>query len=187
MGSEVILAAESGGSGAFNLLLLLAVPLVFYLLLIRPQSKRRKQQLEMQNAIEPGARVVTTSGMRATVVAVDDDGVLLEIADGVEVHFLRQAVMQVLKDDEPAELDDDQDGDEGRVDLAKDETATEDEATDEGTDEGTDEAADKAADDTKDDRTDETGKAEASGQDDEAAESKPRRRLKVKAADKPSA
>ncbi|RFS81112.1 preprotein translocase subunit YajC [Actinomadura spongiicola] len=175
MGSEVILAAESGGSGAFNLLLLLAVPLVFYLLLIRPQSKRRKQQLEMQNAIEPGARVVTTSGMRATVVAVDDDGVVLEIADGVEVHFLRQAVMQVLKDDEPEELDDDQDDDEGRVDLAKD--ATEDATGDEA-------AEDEAA---KDDRTDETGKAEASGQDDEAAESKPRRRLKVKAADKPSA
>ncbi|TDD38898.1 preprotein translocase subunit YajC [Actinomadura sp. KC06] len=164
MGSDIILAAESGGSGAFNLLLLLAVPLVFYFLLIRPQSRRRKQQMEMQNAMEPGARVLTTSGMRATVVEVDDDGIVLEIADGVEVRFVKAAVMQVLKDDEPEDLDDEQDepaeadGDEDgdRVDLSKD-------------------------DDVED--------AEAGGADeaDEAEESKPKGRAKVKASDKPSA
>jgi preprotein translocase subunit YajC len=174
MGSDMILAADSGGSGAFNLLLLLAVPLVFYLLLIRPQGKRRKQQLEMQNAIEPGARVVTTSGMQATVVESDDDGVILEIADGVEVRFLRQAIMQVLKDDEPEDLDDeagdddaDEDGDKrgDRIDLAKD----------------TDAQADGSDEDGPVDETD------AAAGDDEAAESAPKGRTKVKAADKPSA
>ncbi|GAA4241214.1 hypothetical protein GCM10022254_69140 [Actinomadura meridiana] len=173
MGSDMILAAGSGGSGAFNLLLLLAVPLVFYLLLIRPQGKRRKQQMEMQNAIEPGARVVTTSGMHATVVESDDDGVLLEIADGVEVHFLRQAIMQVLKDDEPEDLDDEADEDEDgadergdRIDLSKDADAEADEADDPA------------------DETDETGAAQG---DDEDAESGSKGRTKVKAADKPSA
>ncbi|WP_030173793.1 preprotein translocase subunit YajC [Spirillospora albida] len=109
MGGDMILAANNGGSGAFNLLLLLAVPLVFYFLLIRPQSKRRKEQLQMQTSIQPGSRVMTTSGMHATVVAVDDDGLLLEIAPGVEARFIKQAVMQVLKDDEPEELDDEAD------------------------------------------------------------------------------
>lgn len=172
MGSDMILAAESGGSGAFNLLLLLAVPLVFYFLLIRPQSRRRKQQAEMQNAIEPGARVLTTSGMRATVVSADDDGIVLEIADGVEVRFVRQAVMQVLKDEEPDELDDelaedgdgpDEDGD--RVDLAKDDAEV-------------DLSKDGDAEAAEEDAADGAGEAE---------ESKPKRRAKVKAADKPSA
>ncbi|MEV4255582.1 preprotein translocase subunit YajC [Spirillospora sp. NPDC049652] len=103
MGSDThILAASSGGSGAFNLLLLVAVPLVFYFLLIRPQSKRRKEQMQLQNSIAPGTRIITTAGMHATVVEVQDDGIVLEIAPGVEAKFVRQAVMTVLKD-EPAD------------------------------------------------------------------------------------
>lgn len=102
MGSDMsYLAAESGGSGAFNLILLLAIPVVFYLLLIRPQNKRRQQQLRMQSSVRPGVRVMTTSGMHATVVEVDDDGLLLEIAPDVEVRFVKQAIMNVL--DEPGE------------------------------------------------------------------------------------
>ncbi|MEV5575876.1 preprotein translocase subunit YajC [Spirillospora sp. NPDC052269] len=118
MGSDThILAASSGGSGAFNLLLLLAVPLVFYFLLIRPQSRRRKEQTQLQNSIAPGTRVITTAGMHATVVEVDDDGIVLEIAPGVEAKFVKQAVMTVLKD-EPA--DEELDGDE--QDAPADET-----------------------------------------------------------------
>ncbi|MEV3926373.1 preprotein translocase subunit YajC [Actinomadura coerulea] len=169
MGSDIILAAGSGGSGSFNLLLLLAVPLVFYFLLIRPQSKRRKEQMQMQNAMEPGARVLTTSGMRATVVSVDDDGIVLEIADGVEVRFVKQAVMQVLKDDEPEELDDEHDGDDepaededgDRVDLSKDGSEVD------LSKDGDDEAADTA------------------GEDGEP-ESKPKGKAKVEAGDKPA-
>ncbi|MEO3828114.1 preprotein translocase subunit YajC [Actinomadura sp. B10D3] len=164
MGSEMILAESAGGSGAFNLLLLLAVPLVFYFLLIRPQSKRRKEQMHMQNAMEPGARVLTTSGMRATIVEVDDDGVVLEIADGVEVRFVKQAVMQVLKDEEPEDLDDELDEEDGDrdedgegVDLDKNESEV---------DLSKDEAADEAA-ETED--------------EDGEPESKPKGKAKVKA------
>ncbi|MFF5264081.1 preprotein translocase subunit YajC [Actinomadura viridis] len=119
MGSDMIIAAEQSGSGAFNLLLLLAVPLVFYFLLIRPQSKRRKEQLQMQSALEPGARVLTTSGMYAEVVSVDDDGIELEIAPGVRARFVKQAVMQVVKDEDVAdEVEDDDPADD--TELAED-------------------------------------------------------------------
>lgn len=165
MGSDMILAADSGGSGAFNLLLLLAVPLVFYFLLIRPQSKRRKEQMRMQNDIQPGVQVLTTSGIRATVVEVDDDGLLLEIADGVEVRFIKQAVMQIVKDPESDELggEDDEPGDDDAVDLTKDD----DEAA--PAEDGDTEAEDAAADEAPE------------------PESKPKRKTKVKAADKPTA
>ncbi|MFI6520767.1 preprotein translocase subunit YajC [Spirillospora sp. NPDC050679] len=124
----IIAAQNSGGSGAFNLLLLLAVPLVFYFLLIRPQSKRRKEQLAMQNAIEPGTKVITTAGMHATVVEVDEDGgLLLEIAPGVQARFLKQAVMTVVKDEPTDEVeaeDEELDGDDAKpaasIDLSKD-------------------------------------------------------------------
>lgn len=168
MGSDMILAAESGGSGAFNVLLLLAIPLVFYFLLIRPQSKRRKEQMQMQNDIQPGARVLTTSGMRATVVEIDDDGLVLEIADGVEVRFVKQAVMQVLKDDEPDDIDDeldedDDEQDDDAVDLSKD-----------GAEVDLSKDGDTRVEDT------------AADEDGEPA-SEPKGKTKVKAADKPSA
>ncbi len=169
MGSDMILAAESGGSGAFNVLLLLAIPLVFYFLLIRPQSKRRKEQMQMQNDIQPGARVLTTSGMRATVVDIDDDGLVLEIADGVEVRFVKQTVMQVLKDDEPDEIDDeldeddDDEQDDDAVDLSKD-----------GAEVDLSKDGDTRVEDT------------AADEDGEPA-SEPKGKTKVKAADKPSA
>lgn len=130
--SILAINAESSGGGPFNLILLLLIPVAFYFLLIRPQSKRRREQLQMQRALEPGARVLTTNGMYATVVEVDDDGVVLEIAPGVEARFVKQAVMQVLKGDDPeglADDDDDEDDDDestGKVDLGKGESAEDD-------------------------------------------------------------
>ncbi|XVQ07976.1 preprotein translocase subunit YajC [Spirillospora sp. CA-255316] len=140
----MIIAAEQSGSGAFNLLLLLAVPLVFYFLLIRPQSKRRKEQLQMQSALAPGARVMTTSGMYADVVSVDDDGLVLEIAPGVQARFVKQAVMQVVTEaDKPAEEidlteDDDEDlGEEtAKTDLKKDGKGESADADEDGADGG---------------------------------------------------
>ncbi|NDU72664.1 preprotein translocase subunit YajC [Actinomadura sp. DSM 109109] len=170
MGSDMILAADSGSSGAFNLLLLLAVPLVFYFLLIRPQSKRRKEQMQMQNAMEPGARVLTTSGIRATVVSVDDDGLVLEIAEGVEVRFVKQAVMQVLKDDEAEELDGEHDEH----------------------DEGDDEAGEHAEDGDRVELSKDDSEVDLSKDGDDAAgedgepESKPKGKAKVEAGDKPA-
>lgn len=112
-GSDMTFLAENAqsGGGAFNLILLLLIPVAFYFLLIRPQSKRRREQMQMQSSIEPGARVLTTNGMYATVVSVDDDGLVLEIAEGVEARFVKQSIMQVLKDDkyDAEDLDEDED------------------------------------------------------------------------------
>ncbi|ACY97678.1 MULTISPECIES: preprotein translocase subunit YajC [Thermomonospora] len=125
MGDSMLLAQTSSGSGAFNLILLLAIPIVFYLLLIRPQNKRRREQMQMLNSLRPGVRVMTTSGMFADVVAVDDDGVVLEIAPGVEARFVKQAVMNVVSDD-AADGDADDEADEtgedagSGVELSKD-------------------------------------------------------------------
>ncbi len=50
----------------------------------------------------PGSRVRTTAGMYGTVVEVDDQDVVLEIAPGVEARFLRRAIMDVVPD--PSEM-----------------------------------------------------------------------------------
>jgi preprotein translocase subunit YajC len=102
----MILAASSGSSSSSSTFLLIIVVLVvlFYFVMIRPQSKRRRAVQEQQRNAEPGQRVRTTAGMYATVVAVDGDDVILEVAPGVQSRFLKRSIMEVLPDDsaEPA-------------------------------------------------------------------------------------
>ena len=88
-------ASSSGGSSTF-LILIVVVFIGFYFLLIRPQRNRQRKVMEQQNTVTPGARVRTTAGMYATVVAVDGDDVVLEIAPGVEARYLKKAIMEVL-------------------------------------------------------------------------------------------
>ena len=77
--------------------------MAFYLLMIRPQQRRKQQAAQKQDTVQPGARVRTTAGMYATVVDVDGDNVVLEIAPGIEVRYMKRAVMDVVA---PAEADD---------------------------------------------------------------------------------
>jgi preprotein translocase subunit YajC len=99
MGSYAFLAATSSNKSGFNpttLILILVVVVGFYLLMIRPQQRRRQQAQQQQNSVQPGARVRTTAGMYATVVDVDGDDVVLEVAPGVEVRYMRRAIMDVV-------------------------------------------------------------------------------------------
>jgi preprotein translocase subunit YajC len=68
-----------------------------YLLLIRPQRSRAKAMAEVRAGIAVGARVMTTAGIHATVVEVEDETVLLEVAPGVHVRFATAAVVRVLE------------------------------------------------------------------------------------------
>ncbi|NHC46061.1 preprotein translocase subunit YajC [Motilibacter aurantiacus] len=76
------------------------IGLVFWLLLIRPAQARQRRLAQLQAELSPGARVVTTAGLYATVVAVDDDAVVLETSPGVTSRWARGAVGQVLPPDE---------------------------------------------------------------------------------------
>src|SRR5580692_170066 len=100
------LAATSSKSGfsSSTIFLILIVVVAFYFLMIRPQQRRKQQAAQKQNTVQPGARVRTTAGMYATVVAVDGDDVVLEVAPGVEVRYMKRAIMDVVSPgDEPEE------------------------------------------------------------------------------------
>jgi len=108
MGNYALLAATATKSNGFNpstLILILVVVVAFYLLMIRPQQRRRQQAQQQQNTVQPGARVRTTAGMYATVVDVDGDDVILEVAPGVEVRYMRRAVMDVVSPGEEPEAE----------------------------------------------------------------------------------
>jgi preprotein translocase subunit YajC len=107
----VIQAAPSSGGGSFTPLLLIVLLFgVMYFLMIRPQQKRRREAQSMQSQLGPGDQIVTIGGLHATVVAIDDDIVTVEISPGVNVRFARPAIARVLTQesvaaDEPVEDD----------------------------------------------------------------------------------
>jgi preprotein translocase subunit YajC len=66
---------------------------MFYLLLIRPQQKRAKEQARLIEAIKPGDKVVTSSGIVGVVVSVKDKTVALRSAD-TKLEVLKSAVTE---------------------------------------------------------------------------------------------
>jgi preprotein translocase subunit YajC len=101
MGNMFVAAAstKSGGSSAYLLIGLVVLFGLLYFVTIRPQRRRQQAAQQTQRNIEPGSRVRTTSGMYATVVSIEDQDVILEMAPGVEARFMRRAVMDVVPDD----------------------------------------------------------------------------------------
>lgn len=101
MGNMHYLAASSSGGGSYTFLIVIVVLFgLLYFVMIRPQRNRQRQAQAMQNTVRPGQRVRTTAGMYATVVDADDQDVVLEVAPGVHMRFLRRAVLETLPDDD---------------------------------------------------------------------------------------
>jgi len=79
-----------------GLLPLIFLVLAFYLLILRPARTRQRAAQQIQQSLSPGQEVITTSGLYATVAAIEDEAVLLEIAPGVTCRFARPAVARII-------------------------------------------------------------------------------------------
>ncbi len=73
---------------------------VFYLLVMRPQQKKRKALQEKLSTVRPGDKIMTTAGVFGTVASVGDDKFDLEIAPGVRVTMLKAAISQIVTEPE---------------------------------------------------------------------------------------
>ncbi|MGY8904912.1 MAG: preprotein translocase subunit YajC [Burkholderiales bacterium] len=92
-------AAAAGGdlqSTLTSILPLVAMFVVLYFVMIRPQMKKQKEHRAMIDALARGDEVVTAGGLLGKVSKLGDGFVSLEIAAGVEVQLQRAAVVQVL-------------------------------------------------------------------------------------------
>ena len=130
----VAAASTKSSSSSYTFLLLIALVFIgFYFLMIRPQRRRQQQAQQNQRTLTPGARVRTTAGMYATVSAVDGDDVILEVAPGVDVRYIRRAIMEVISpgeeeetEPEDAEYADDEPEEAEASDVHDDATSAED-------------------------------------------------------------
>jgi len=90
-----------------------ALPVLFfvvvYVVLILPQGRKRRQAAALQRAVEPGSRVLLTSGLYGIVVEIETDTIIIEAAEGVHLRFAKAAVLRVVPDlVDPDDLDDDE-------------------------------------------------------------------------------
>lgn len=86
---------------------LVVIGFIVYMMIIRPNNKRMREQQAVLNALTPGTRVLLNTGMFATVTIVGERQIVAELAPGMEVTCLKQAVVKlVTPDDEEFEFSD---------------------------------------------------------------------------------
>ena len=88
----LVAAAPAGGSPWTMFLFLGGFALIFYFLIFRPQSKRRKEHQALVSALAKGDEVVTAGGITGSVTKVEDDFVKLAIANNVEIRIQKSSV-----------------------------------------------------------------------------------------------
>jgi preprotein translocase subunit YajC len=89
-------AAEAQPDPLMQFLPLILIFVVFYFLLIRPQTKRAKEHKKMVEGLSKGDEVVTNGGLLGRITEVGENFVQVKIAENVEVKIQRQAVANLM-------------------------------------------------------------------------------------------
>lgn len=95
--SDAMAASPQGQADPLmSFLPLILIFVVFYFLLIRPQSKRAKEHKQMVEALAKGDEVVTNGGLLGRISGVGDNFVEVQVAEGVVVKVQRQSIANLM-------------------------------------------------------------------------------------------
>ncbi|MGH8587241.1 MAG: preprotein translocase subunit YajC [Gammaproteobacteria bacterium] len=90
-------AGGSGGLAAFiEMLPIVFLLVLIYLMLIRPQNKRAKEQKKMLESLTRGDEVVTSGGLLGKIMDVGDNFVLIDLGSDIKVKVQRQAISNTV-------------------------------------------------------------------------------------------
>jgi preprotein translocase subunit YajC len=97
-------SAPPEGAAAFfiNMFPLILIFVIFYFLMIRPQSKKMKAHQAEIMAIKKGDEIITGGGIRGRVTKVTDDEAEVEIAPTVRIRVIKSTVSTVVQKTKPA-------------------------------------------------------------------------------------
>lgn len=82
----------AGQSSIVTFLPFVLIFAVFYFLLILPARRQQKKKEAMIASLKKGDRVVTSGGIHGTVAGVEDQAILLKIAENVKIRVTRSAI-----------------------------------------------------------------------------------------------
>ena len=102
MNVQHLLALQTGGGsmGLLGFAPLIFIFAIFYFLLILPQQRRQKKWQQMLSELKTGDKVVTSGGLRGTIVAIKDDSLHLRVPpDNLRLEVSRASVSSVSRND----------------------------------------------------------------------------------------
>jgi len=89
-------AAAQAPDPLASLILPIGLVVLFYFFLIRPQSKRQKEQKQMIADLQKGEEVITSGGILGKITSINDNFITLEIAKDVSIKIQKAAVQTVM-------------------------------------------------------------------------------------------
>ncbi len=84
------------GNPIISLLPVVAIFVIFYFLLIRPQQKQQKAHEKMLEGLKKGDKVLTTGGFYGTIVGIKGTDLEVRFAENVKLTVARQAVSKLI-------------------------------------------------------------------------------------------
>ncbi|MBI5914165.1 MAG: preprotein translocase subunit YajC [Bacteroidetes bacterium] len=93
---QTLIFLQSGNAGMIQMLFFAAIILIFWLFIIRPQSKRQKEQNLFANSLEKGQEVVTASGMLGRINKIEGEIISLEVGTKSFIRITKAAVSKEL-------------------------------------------------------------------------------------------
>ena len=100
---NVLLTSFMGGGagkdpGMSSIFMLIAIVVIFYFFMIRPQTKRQKEIKAQREAMKQGDRVVTSGGIYGKIRDIKETTVVIEIADNVRITVDKNSVFATAPD-----------------------------------------------------------------------------------------
>ncbi len=88
-------APAQGQSPLMQFLPLVAIIIVFYFFMIRPQMKKAKEQKKYIEALKKGDKILTIGGIYGKIADIKDDGtIIMEVEDGSKMKISKNAISQ---------------------------------------------------------------------------------------------
>lgn len=101
LNSIFLLQAQAQGNGLSGMIMIVAMIVIFYFFMIRPQSKKQKEIKKAREAMQSGDKVVTAGGIHGKIKDINDLTMLIEIAPGINIKVDKASVYPAA--DKPAE------------------------------------------------------------------------------------
>ena len=84
--------ADTGTSTIYMIVFLVLLAGIFYMFIIRPQSKRQKEQRDLNASLKSGDRIITIGGIYGRIESIREDSIILKIESGATIRIARSSI-----------------------------------------------------------------------------------------------
>ena len=94
--NEIVNYAQNGGGFPMGIILVVGMIAIFYFLVIRPQTKRRKEHQALVNSLNRGDEIVTAGGIMGTISRVEDEWVQVSVDNNTSLRLQKGSITASL-------------------------------------------------------------------------------------------